>query len=88
MFYVYVLWSERLKKRYVGSAVDPDKRLHEHNAGKNRFTKGGIPWTLMHTEAFPDLPSARKREAFLKSGVGRAWLDQQFRQYRNKKNKQ
>ena len=82
MFYVYVLWSVKLQKRYVSSASNPDNRLVEHKEGKNRFSKGGIPWILIHTEEYPDLSSARKREAFLKSGVGRAWLDKEFPQYR------
>ncbi|MEK6570188.1 MAG: GIY-YIG nuclease family protein [Bacteroidota bacterium] len=85
MFYVYVLWSERLQKRYVGSAEDPKIRLAQHNEGRNRFTKGGIPWVIIHIEEYPDLSSARKRESFLKSGAGRASLDKQFPQYRRKK---
>ena len=70
MFYVYVLWSSHLQKRYVGSAKDYNSRFREHNRGKNKFTKGGIPWALLYTEECKDLSSARKRELFLKSGVG------------------
>ena len=84
MFSVYVLWSEKLQKRYVGSVEDTSIRLVQHNEGKNRFTKGGIPWIIIHKETFSDLSSARKREAFLKSGVGRAWLDQEFPNYRRR----
>jgi len=85
VFYVYVLWSERLRKRYVGSAEDPNARLVQHNGGRNRFTKAGIPWVIIHVEAYADISAARKRESFLKSGVGRAWLDKQFPQYRRRK---
>jgi putative endonuclease len=86
MTQVYVLWSESPRKRYAGSAVDAVKRLGEHNAGRSRFTKGGCPWILIHIEDCPDLSSARRREAFLKSGAGRAWLDIRYPQYarRNK----
>src|SRR3989344_6889619 len=76
MFYVYVLWSVKLRKRYVGSAKNPNERLGEHNTGKSRFTKGGIPWMLIHTEKYDSISSARKREIFLKSGIGRKWLDE------------
>ena len=75
MQYVYVLWSEKLKKRYVGSTGDVDKRIIQHKKGKNRFTKGGIPWKLVHKEEYESLSLARKREVFLKSSVGRNWLD-------------
>jgi len=47
----YVLWSERLKKRYVGcSRYSASQRLLQHNEGHNRFTKGGVPWVLLYSE--------------------------------------
>ncbi len=52
---VYVLWSTRLRKRYVGSTNELSRRLREHNAGRNRFTKGGIPWEVIHTEQYDDI---------------------------------
>jgi putative endonuclease len=82
MFYVYVLWSEKICKRYVGCAENIDKRLLQHNTGKNRFTKGGIPWFLIYTEEYSTLSLTRKRELFLKSGIRRKWLGQKFPQYR------
>ena len=82
MFYTYVLWSEKLKKRYVGCAEVPKERLFQHNKGKNRFTRGGIPWILIYTEEFATLSEARKRELFFKSGTGRAWLDRELPLYK------
>ena len=76
MYFVYVLYSERLNKRYVGSSKDIENRLNEHNKGKSKFTKAGIPWKLIYKESYPTLSEARKRELFLKSGVGRKFLDQ------------
>ena len=73
---VYVLWSERLKKRYVGSTRDLPKRMREHNSGASKFTKAGIPWVVVYQEDLPDFTAARKRENFLKTGAGRTWLDQ------------
>ena len=34
----------------------------------------GGPFTLLHTEEYSDHASARVREKYLKSGVGREWL--------------
>jgi putative endonuclease len=76
MYFVYVLFSKKLNKRYVGSTQDVDKRLSEHNHGKSKFTKAGIPWELIYKESFNTNVEARKREVFLKSGVGRKFLDQ------------
>ncbi len=77
-FFVYFLRSAKTGRRYVGSTEDVDERLRRHNAGHSKSTKGGVPWTLIHTEAFPTRAAAVEREMFLKTGVGRAWLDAQF----------
>jgi putative endonuclease len=75
MFYVYVLWSNKLQKRYVGFTSDLTKRLSEHNSGKSPFTKSGLPWKLIYSEKYSTETEARSREKFLKSGVGRKFLD-------------
>ncbi|MDI6765506.1 MAG: GIY-YIG nuclease family protein [Bacteroidota bacterium] len=75
MYYIYALWSNKLKKRYIGFTENIEKRFKEHNAGKTPFTKSGIPWTLIYHETYKDKYSARKREIFLKSGQGRKYLD-------------
>ena len=72
MYYVYVLWSSKLKKRYVGSTGDVEKRLSEHNRGCNKFTKGGIHWIKIYEEEYTTKTEAVRREKFLKSGQGRA----------------
>ena len=82
MSYVYVLWSAKLRKRYVGSTQDVHKRLFEHNRGSNKFTKGGIPWKLIYTEEFQTKSESLKREKYLKSGQGRKWLDEKFPDFR------
>jgi len=79
---VYVLWWEKLKKRYIGSGDNPVDRLREHKAGQSRFTRGGRPWVLIHTEVCGTKTAALRRERFLKSGVGRKWLDEHIPQYR------
>ncbi len=76
MFYVYVIYSDKLRKRYTGSARDINTRLQEHNSGKSKFTKAGIPWKLVYYESYQSNHEARRRELFLKSGVGRKFLDQ------------
>jgi putative endonuclease len=82
MYYVYVIWSEKLKKRYVDSTQNIEKRLEQHNKGKTLFTLRGIPWILIYREAFETRSEALKREKILKSGVGRSWLDKMFPEYK------
>ncbi len=74
--FVYVIKSVSYNTRYVGVSMDVKKRLFEHNCGKCRYTKGRIPWKVIHTEKYYNLKEARKRENFLKSGQGRKLLDQ------------
>ncbi|MCB0832442.1 MAG: GIY-YIG nuclease family protein [Bacteroidetes bacterium] len=76
MYFVYVLFSDKLDCRYVGSCKDVRERLKRDNQGKSRFTKGGFPRKLMYTESYSSLSEARLRERFLKTGVGRKWLDE------------
>ncbi len=44
---VYYLYSEKLRKYYIGKTNDLSRRLNDHNRGKEKFTKKGIPWKLI-----------------------------------------
>ena len=51
-WHVYVLTSERAERTYVGIALDPEKRLQEHNGirvGGARSTRAYRPWKLATT---------------------------------------
>ena len=74
MITIYVLKSLKDGARYTGMAKDPTRRLKEHNAGKNRYTKGHIPWEIVYTETSETWEAARKREKFLKSSDGLKFL--------------
>ncbi|MCA6462117.1 MAG: GIY-YIG nuclease family protein [Sediminibacterium sp.] len=74
MVEVYAILSIPSNEIYVGMALSAEKRLKEHNNGKNRFTKGLRPWKIIHIEYFADWKSARVREKYLKSGVGKEFL--------------
>ncbi len=74
MITVYAIKSEVNGDIYVGIAKDADKRLKEHNAGKSRYTKGLKPWKNLYKEFQPDWRTAREREKYLKSGVGKEFL--------------
>ena len=73
--YVYVLKSLSHGTRYVGTALDVQARITEHNNGRCRYTSGRKPWKLVYFEKYPNLSEARKRENDLKSGIGREELD-------------
>ncbi len=74
MYYVYVLYSQKLRKRYVGSTEDLRKRIKTHNNGKVHFTSRGVPWKIIYYEVFLNKKDAITEERFLKSGQGRERL--------------
>ena len=74
MITVYVIESLFDETCYTGMSKDVTNRLHEHNTGKNRFTKGHRPWKIIFTETHADWEAARKREKYLKSAAGKNWL--------------
>ncbi len=72
MKYVYILQSENQRDRfYVGSTVDLDRRLDEHNSGNSVHTNKYRPWKMKTYVAFDDHGRAGAFEAFLKTGNGR-----------------
>ena len=71
---VYVLISLKDNATYVGMALNTANRLKEHNSGKTKSTKGFKPWKLIYKEETINRIEARKREIYLKSGVGKEFL--------------
>ena len=74
MYFVYAIQSERDGRIYVGMCADIEVRLKEHNAGKTKSTKGFMPWRLIYKEDLANRIEARKREIYLKSGIGKEFL--------------
>ncbi len=72
---VYIIRSVGDRKYYTGITNDLRRRLQEHNIGKSSTpsTKNRGPFVLIHTEDGLTLQEARRRETYLKSGVGREW---------------
>ena len=75
-YFVYTLYSEKRQKTYTGHTDCPERRIFQHNAGLEKSTKGGAPWSLIHLEKFGSRGAAMKRENELKTGKGRDFLKQ------------
>jgi len=70
MFYLYILYSRKLKQLYVGQTKNLEQRLQEHRNGQVFSTKGGLPLSLIHTEKYFTRSEVIKRERFFKSLSG------------------
>ena len=68
--WVYILFSSKLKKFYIGQTSDLKKRLTQHNNGLGRYTKAGIPWVLVYKEFYKSRNEALVREKLIKSYKG------------------
>jgi len=66
-FCTYIIYSTLKNKYYCGISNDINKRLREHNAGKCRSTKYGIPWTLVFYEESTTRETARTLEVKIKN---------------------
>ncbi|HEY0654486.1 MAG TPA: GIY-YIG nuclease family protein [Chryseosolibacter sp.] len=76
MFFVYIIYSDKLKKYYAGSTNDVDKRLHRHNAGESAFTSRGCPWALITTFKLSTRAEAVRLEYKIKKrGISRHLQD-------------
>ena len=79
-FYMYILFSEKRDRFYIGSTDDVQRRLKDHNQGKSKSTRAGRPWTLVYSETFQSRPLAVRREMEVKKKKSRSyiqWLIQQ-----------
>ncbi|MCM0042943.1 MAG: GIY-YIG nuclease family protein [Algoriphagus sp.] len=67
MYYIYILFSLKTNKYYIGSTDDLARILKHHNAGSTPSTKSGAPnWEIRYTEAVIDRTTALKRELEIK----------------------
>jgi putative endonuclease len=70
-YFLYILYSPKFVKTYVGQTDNLKQRLVLHNSAKVKSTKPYIPWILIHYESFTSRAEAMKREAWFKSRAGR-----------------
>ncbi len=69
-YWIYILWSNTLRRYYIGSTGDIEKRLREHNRGKSTFTEKGVPWNLVYKESRRTKKEAWNREMEIKRYKG------------------
>lgn len=74
MYHVYILYSKKLNKNYIGyTPRNIEQRLKEHNQSMNKFTSLGVPWELVWYCTFTEEHKAKSFEIYLKHGSGHAF---------------
>ena len=73
-YYVYVLFSERDRKLYIGFTSHVFKRFKQHVNGENISTENRRPLKLIYYEAHLNKADALRRESYFKSTSGKRTL--------------
>ena len=81
MYYTYVLLSEKDGKFYVGFTRDLKLRFEEHKKGRVESTKDRRPLKIIYYEACLKQEDATKREKYLKTYHGKAFLRKRLKSY-------
>ena len=72
---VYILFSEKSSRYYVGQTADINKRLERHNSCRVPSTKFGVPWKLIKLFEVKDRSEAMKLEHKIKKRGATRYLD-------------
>ena len=75
MFYVYIIYSQKLDKFYIGFTSNIQIRINEYyNQGRSKFTSRGIPCELSYSETFQTEIEAMRREKQIKNKKSRKYI--------------
>lgn len=73
---MYILKSEKNGRYYVGSSINPERRLLEkHNKGLVMATKYLIPWIIVFKQEYKEIKVARQVEYKLKTFKSKVILE-------------
>ena len=72
---VYIIYSAKLDKYYIGYTENITIRLVQHNEGLSSFTSKAIDWVLKYTEEFDSRENAHKRELEIKRKKSRKYIE-------------
>ena len=72
---VYILFSEKYNRHYTGYSSDLTARLLSHNQLGHGWTEKYRPWKLIYSKEFLSKKEAATYEKWLKTGVGRDFVN-------------
>jgi putative endonuclease len=81
MCFLYILFSAKLNKFYIGHTCEDDLnvRLLKHNSNHKGFTGKADDWRVVYQEIYNDKNEAYKREREIKSWKSRVKIEQLIR---------
>lgn len=73
-YFVYVLYSIKDERLYIGYTSNLNKRIHQHNEGMSISTRNRRPLMLIFYEAYLFKHDALRREKYFKTSKGKRAL--------------
>ena len=74
MHFVYILWSKKDERFYIGYTADLDRRMKEHKNGQCHTTLRMDNPQLIFCEGFISQADALRREGYFKTTKGKKTL--------------
>ena len=74
MYTTYILFSQSTERFYSGHCEDFDIRFVQHNNGRNKSTKPGIPWEIVYSQTFETRKEAMLLEQRIKKRGAKRFL--------------
>jgi len=69
MYFVNIIYSQKLNKYYIGFTADINDRLSKHNSKSKGFSNPGRPWQHVYSIKYLAVPALRKTRIY-----GRSYL--------------
>jgi len=74
-YIVYIIYSAKLDRYYIGYSEDVEERLLQHNSGLSTYTAKANDWELKYTQHFDSRTEAMKRETEIKKKKSRKYIE-------------
>ncbi|HMC98445.1 MAG TPA: GIY-YIG nuclease family protein [Flavobacteriales bacterium] len=79
-FAAYIIYSSKTDRYYIGHAENASVRLErDHNGGRNKSTKAGIPWEHRWIKWFETRAEAMAMERGIKARRSRTYIEDLIR---------
>ena len=75
MYIVYLLYSEKCDRYYIGYCANLEERMFRHNSGMVTATRNCRPYIVRATKFFDTEIEARKEELRIKKQKSRKYLE-------------
>ena len=75
MYYVYILYSEKCNRYYIGYSADINARIVRHNSGMVSATRNCTPYKICRFKEFNNKMDARKEEIRIKKQKSRTYIE-------------